>query len=105
MGYTQKICFVLPNRVKMGDMQLPERPMDPEFQAFLEENQIPHPASFLSDEEPPEPVDLDRLRAFRNRDLAPADTEWVSFLVAKYRVWHDANQQILNEAARRNEAE
>lgn len=105
MGYTQKICIVLPNRVKMGDMQLPERPMDREFRDFLDQNQIPDPASLLSDEEPPVPVDLTRLRALHNRELAPAENEWVSFLVSRYRVWHEANQRILNEAARRNEAD
>lgn len=104
MGYTRNLLCLF-NRVKMTNMQLPEGPVDPEFCSFLDENQIPDPASLLSNEEPPEPVDLNRLRALRNRELAPAETEWVTFLVARYRVWHEAEQRILKEAARRHEAD
>jgi hypothetical protein len=69
--------------------------MDPEFKDFLDELGIASPEKVLVDEEPPEAVNPDKLRAFHRRELSGPEAEWVAFLISRYRAWYDADLQIV----------
>jgi len=72
-----------------------ETVMDPEFKSFLNELGLPIPEANLVDDEPPEAVDADKLRAFHRRELSGPDMEWVGFLISRYRAWHEADVRIV----------
>jgi len=71
--------------------------MHPDFKRFLDEQGIPSPDEMLVDDEPPEAVDLEKLRAFHRRELSGPDAEWVAFLISRYRAWHEADLRIGEE--------
>jgi len=70
---------------------------DPEFKRFLDEQGIPSPGEMLVDDEPPEAVDVEKLRAFHRRELGGPEAEWVAFLISRYRAWHEADLRIGEE--------
>jgi len=51
------------------------------------------PKGMLRDEEPPEAVDLEKIRAFNRGELDVPEDEWVAFLLTHYRSWHEASLQ------------
>ena len=69
--------------------------MDPAFKEFLDELGIASPENMLVDDEPPEAVNPDKLRAFHRRELGGPEAEWVAFLISRYRAWHDADLRII----------
>ncbi len=78
-------------------MDSPRDPLDPEFKKFLDELGLPPPGENLVDDEPPEAVNADKLRAFHRQELTGPEAEWVGFLVSRYRAWHDANLRIVED--------
>jgi len=78
-------------------MESQREPEDSEFKRFCEQQGIRSPADMLVDDEPPEPVNVDKLRAFHRRELSGPDMEWVGFLISRYRAWHEADMRILED--------
>ena len=52
------------------------------------------PKGMLRDEEPPEAVDLEKIRAFNRGELDVPEDEWVAFLLTHYRSWHEASLRV-----------
>ena len=76
-------------------MDSPRDAGEPEFKRFLDELGVPSPEKMLVDDEPPEAVNPDKLRAFHRRELSGPDAEWVAFLISRYRAWHEADLRFL----------
>jgi hypothetical protein len=53
-------------------------------------------APFAPDEHAP-PVDIDHLRAYVRRELAPQTADLISDLLAAFRPWRDALAEVLKE--------
>jgi hypothetical protein len=68
--------------------------MGADFRSLLDELRIPSLADNLVDEDPPEPVDEAKLRAFYEGGLTGPEREWIAFLVTRYRVWHQADMRL-----------
>lgn len=64
--------------------------MDPEIKALLQRRDLPTPDGDLLDGEPPEPVDVTRIRAMLAGELDRPEEFLVGHLMANYRAWYDA---------------
>jgi hypothetical protein len=72
--------------------------MENDTNDILEELGISPLDKDLLDDEPPVPVDREKLRSFFDRTLERSEVHHVSLLISNNRAWYDASLEVLEES-------